>query len=105
MTGFGSMSFIMASLVGLLCLFCTSEAQSNQDCCLSYMRTELPRRAINGYTEQLSNEICDIGAIFPHKEWVESMCKSRRQLGEEASSLAEQKAQEDVNVRQFLKWN
>ncbi|EMP40321.1 WD repeat-containing protein 69 [Chelonia mydas] len=41
-------------------------AQSNQDCCLSYMRTELPRRAINGYTEQLSNEICDIGAIIFH---------------------------------------
>ncbi|XP_065414038.1 C-C motif chemokine 20-like isoform X2 [Chrysemys picta bellii] len=41
-------------------------AQSNQDCCLSYMRTELPRRTINGYTEQLSNEVCDIGAIIFH---------------------------------------
>ncbi|XP_042709556.1 C-C motif chemokine 20-like isoform X1 [Chrysemys picta bellii] len=66
MTGFSSMTFILASLVGLLCLFCTSEAQSNQDCCLSYMRTELPRRTINGYTEQLSNEVCDIGAIIFH---------------------------------------
>ncbi|XP_044887328.1 C-C motif chemokine 20-like [Mauremys mutica] len=66
MTGFSSTSFILASLVGLLCLFCTSEAQSNQDCCLNYMRTELPRRAINGYTEQLSNEVCDIGAIIFH---------------------------------------
>ncbi|KAG6932226.1 C-C motif chemokine 20-like [Chelydra serpentina] len=41
-------------------------AQSNQDCCLSYMRTELPRRTISGYTEQLSNEVCDIGAIIFH---------------------------------------
>uniref|UniRef100_A0A8C8RC33 C-C motif chemokine n=1 Tax=Pelusios castaneus TaxID=367368 RepID=A0A8C8RC33_9SAUR len=66
MTGFGSRSFILAALIGLLYLFCTSEAQSNQDCCLSYMRAELPRWAISGYTEQLSNEVCDIGAIVFH---------------------------------------
>ncbi|XP_006119971.2 C-C motif chemokine 20-like [Pelodiscus sinensis] len=66
MTSFNRMSFILASLLGLLCLFCTSEAQSNQDCCLSYMRSELPRRVITGYMEQLSNEVCDISAIIFH---------------------------------------
>ncbi|XP_067398604.1 C-C motif chemokine 20-like [Emydura macquarii macquarii] len=66
MTGFLSKSFILASFLGLFYLFCTSEAQSNQDCCLSYMRIELPRRVINGYTEQLSNEVCDISAIIFH---------------------------------------
>ncbi|NXA40359.1 CCL20 protein, partial [Eudromia elegans] len=41
-------------------------AQSNQDCCLSYSKVHLPRRAIMGYTEQLSSEVCDINAIIFH---------------------------------------
>ncbi|KAH0624029.1 hypothetical protein JD844_007320, partial [Phrynosoma platyrhinos] len=39
-------------------------AQSNQDCCLSYTKKPLPRRAIIGFSEQLSSEVCDINAII-----------------------------------------
>ncbi|XP_061492844.1 C-C motif chemokine 20 isoform X2 [Rhineura floridana] len=41
-------------------------AQSNQDCCLSYTKKPLPRRAIIGFTEQLSSEVCDINAVVFH---------------------------------------
>ncbi|XP_053160795.1 C-C motif chemokine 20 isoform X2 [Hemicordylus capensis] len=41
-------------------------AQSNQDCCLSYTKTRLPRTAITGFTEQRSSEVCDISAIIFH---------------------------------------
>ncbi|XP_006258389.2 C-C motif chemokine 20 [Alligator mississippiensis] len=84
MTGFTSKSLVLASLMGLLLLYLCgiSEAQSNQDCCLSYTKVPLPRRAIRGYSEQLSNEVCDINAIIfhtrsgkkacadPHAHWV-----------------------------------
>ncbi|NXX40709.1 CCL20 protein, partial [Tricholaema leucomelas] len=63
-----SKSLVLVSLLGLLVvLLCgTSEAQSNQDCCLSYTNTRLPRWALKGYTEQLSGEVCDIHAIIFH---------------------------------------
>ncbi|KGL72607.1 C-C motif chemokine 20, partial [Tinamus guttatus] len=59
----------LASLLGLLLLLllcAPSQAQSNQDCCLSYSKVRLPQRAIMGYTEQLSSEVCDINAIIFH---------------------------------------
>ncbi|NXF33901.1 CCL20 protein, partial [Nyctibius bracteatus] len=63
-----SKSLVLASLLGLLVLLLcsTSEAQSNQDCCLSYTKVRLPRWALKGYTEQLSSEVCDIHAIIFH---------------------------------------
>ncbi|KAM4659689.1 LOW QUALITY PROTEIN: C-C motif chemokine 20 [Amazona ochrocephala] len=68
MAGFSSKSLVLASVLGLLALFLcgTSEAQSNQDCCLSYTKVRLPRWALKGYTEQLSSEVCDIHAIIFH---------------------------------------
>ncbi|KFP82307.1 C-C motif chemokine 20, partial [Apaloderma vittatum] len=59
---------LLVSLVGLLVLvLCgTGEAQSNQDCCLSYTKVRLPRWALKGYSEQLSSEVCDIHAIIFH---------------------------------------
>ncbi|CAM9317887.1 unnamed protein product [Bubo scandiacus] len=68
MAGFSSKSLVLVSLLGLLeLLLCgTSEAQSNQDCCLSYTKVRLPRWALKGYTEQLSSEVCDIHAIIFH---------------------------------------
>ncbi|XP_062439102.1 C-C motif chemokine 20 [Rhea pennata] len=68
MAGFQSKSLALASLLGLLVLsLCApSQAQSNQDCCLSYSKGRLPRWAIKGYTEQLSSEVCDISAIIFH---------------------------------------
>ncbi|XP_046754258.1 C-C motif chemokine 20 isoform X1 [Gallus gallus] len=42
------------------------QAQSNQDCCLSYSKVRLPRKVIKGFTEQLSGEVCDIDAIIFH---------------------------------------
>ncbi|KFV81753.1 C-C motif chemokine 20, partial [Struthio camelus australis] len=61
-------SLVLASLLALLVLllFGASQAQSNQDCCLSYSKGRLPRWAIKGYTEQLSSEVCDISAIIFH---------------------------------------
>ncbi|KFO99835.1 C-C motif chemokine 20, partial [Calypte anna] len=60
-------SLVLVSLLGLLALLlCSSDAQTNQDCCLSYTKVRLPRWAILGYTEQLSSEVCDIHAIIFH---------------------------------------
>ncbi|KFO54572.1 C-C motif chemokine 20, partial [Corvus brachyrhynchos] len=63
-----SKSMVLVFLLGLLVLLLcgTSEAQSNQDCCLSYTKVRLPRWALKGYTEQLSSEVCDIPAIIFH---------------------------------------
>ncbi|NXA96505.1 CCL20 protein, partial [Melanocharis versteri] len=63
-----SKSRVLVTLLGLLVLLLcgTSEAQSNQDCCLSYTKAHLPPRALKGYTEQLSSEVCDIPAIIFH---------------------------------------
>ncbi|XP_057222887.1 C-C motif chemokine 20 [Malurus melanocephalus] len=68
MTGCSSKSMVLLSLLGLLVLLLcgTSQAQSNQDCCLSYTKVRLPRWALKGYTEQLSSEVCDIPAIIFH---------------------------------------
>ncbi|KAM6127461.1 LOW QUALITY PROTEIN: C-C motif chemokine 20 [Phoenicopterus ruber ruber] len=68
MAGFSSKSLVLVSLLGLLALLLcgTSEAQSNQDCCLSYTKVRLPRWALKGYTEQRSSEVCDIHAIIFH---------------------------------------
>ncbi|XP_009999931.1 PREDICTED: C-C motif chemokine 20 [Chaetura pelagica] len=68
MAGLRNKSLVLASLLGLLALLLcgSSEAQSNQDCCLSYTRVRLPRWALKGYTEQLSTEVCDIHAIIFH---------------------------------------
>ncbi|XP_074860435.1 C-C motif chemokine 20-like [Carettochelys insculpta] len=68
MTNFISRSLVLASLMGLLLLYLSgiSEAQTNQDCCLSYSTVRLPRWVIKGYTEQLSTEVCDINAIIFH---------------------------------------
>ncbi|KAJ6669346.1 hypothetical protein lerEdw1_008155 [Lerista edwardsae] len=61
-------TFTIALLMGLWLLLGTSEAQSNQDCCLSYNKIprHLPRRAIKGFIEQSSSEVCDIDAIIFH---------------------------------------
>ncbi|NXO12701.1 CCL20 protein, partial [Oriolus oriolus] len=63
-----SKSMVLVSLLGLLALLLcsTAEAQSNQDCCLSYTKVRLPRQVLKGYTEQLSSEVCDIPAIIFH---------------------------------------
>ncbi|XP_010121783.1 PREDICTED: C-C motif chemokine 20 [Chlamydotis macqueenii] len=68
MAGFSGKSLVLVSLLGLLVLLlcCSSKAQSNQDCCLSYTKARLPRWALKGYTEQLSTEVCDIDAIIFH---------------------------------------
>ncbi|NXD00612.1 CCL20 protein, partial [Certhia brachydactyla] len=65
-----SKSMILVSLLGLLALLLwgTSEAQNNQDCCLSYTKVRLPRKVLKGYTEQLSSEVCDIPAIIFHTD-------------------------------------
>ncbi|XP_025942832.1 C-C motif chemokine 20 isoform X1 [Apteryx rowi] len=70
MAGFNCKSLVLASLLGLLVLLLSgpSQAQSNQDCCLSYSKGRLPRWAIKGYTEQLSSEVCDISAIIFHTQ-------------------------------------
>ncbi|NXL88916.1 CCL20 protein, partial [Alectura lathami] len=69
-------SLVLASLLGiLLLLLCgTSQAQSNQDCCLSYTKARLPRWVIKGFTEQLSGEVCDIDAIIFHTTGGRSAC-------------------------------
>ncbi|RLV99159.1 hypothetical protein DV515_00010073 [Chloebia gouldiae] len=63
-----SKSMALLSLLGLLALLLwgTSAALSNQDCCLSYTKARLPRKALKGYTEQLPSDVCDIPAIIFH---------------------------------------
>ncbi|XP_007663080.1 C-C motif chemokine 20 [Ornithorhynchus anatinus] len=52
-------------LVLSLYLFRASEA-SDFDCCLRYTERHYGSRIIKGYTEQFSNEVCDIDAIIFH---------------------------------------
>ncbi|NXC19011.1 CCL20 protein, partial [Corythaeola cristata] len=61
-----SKSLVLVCLLGLLALLLcgTTEAQSNQDCCLSFFLVRLPRWALKGYIFFLSSEVCDIHAII-----------------------------------------
>ncbi|XP_062987561.1 C-C motif chemokine 20 [Elgaria multicarinata webbii] len=66
MTSFSKKNAAFAILIGLLLLLGTSEAQSNQDCCLSYNKKPLRRSTVVGFTEQFSSEVCDINAVIFH---------------------------------------
>ncbi|XP_042315679.1 C-C motif chemokine 20 [Sceloporus undulatus] len=82
MVGFSQTNAALSLLMGLFLLLGITEAQSNQDCCLSYTKKPLPRRAIIGFSEQLSSEVCDINAVIfltrngmracanPKEQWV-----------------------------------
>ncbi|XP_044288928.1 C-C motif chemokine 20 [Varanus komodoensis] len=86
-----------AVLMCLQLLLGATEAQNNQDCCLSYTKVPLPRRTITGFTEQLSSEVCDINAIIfytrkglracanPKDRWVK---KQLHWLGEKLKKLS-----------------
>uniref|UniRef100_A0ACB8FAH8 Uncharacterized protein n=2 Tax=Sphaerodactylus townsendi TaxID=933632 RepID=A0ACB8FAH8_9SAUR len=60
------MNMALGILLGLFLFLDTGEAQSNQDCCLSYTKKPFPLRFITGFTKQLSSEVCDINAIIFH---------------------------------------
>uniref|UniRef100_A0A8D0BIJ0 C-C motif chemokine n=1 Tax=Salvator merianae TaxID=96440 RepID=A0A8D0BIJ0_SALMN len=66
MTAFNmkNLSFVILMSLLLLLLLDRSEGQSNQDCCLSYSKKPLPRKAIKGFTEQFSSEVCELDAII-----------------------------------------
>uniref|UniRef100_A0A8D0GD26 C-C motif chemokine n=1 Tax=Sphenodon punctatus TaxID=8508 RepID=A0A8D0GD26_SPHPU len=80
MTSFMCKNLVLATLIGLLMLYLsgTCEAQSNQDCCLSYRRRKLPLHVIKGYTEQLSSEFCDINAIIFHTKRGMKVCVNQK---------------------------
>ncbi|XP_040306294.1 C-C motif chemokine 20 isoform X1 [Herpailurus yagouaroundi] len=77
-------NLLVAALMSVLLLhLCSkSEAASSFDCCLRYTERILHPRFIVGFTQQLSNEACDINAIIfytkkkfavcadPKKNWV-----------------------------------
>ncbi|XP_007082985.1 C-C motif chemokine 20 isoform X1 [Panthera tigris] len=77
-------NLLLAALMSVLLLhLCSkSEAASSFDCCLRYTERILHPRFIVGFTQQLSNEACDINAIIfytkkkfavcadPKKNWV-----------------------------------
>ncbi|XP_077617430.1 C-C motif chemokine 20 isoform X1 [Crocuta crocuta] len=79
-----SKNLLLAALMSVLLLhLCSkSEAASSFDCCLRYTDHVLHPRFIVGFTQQLSNEACDINAIIfytrkrlavcadPKKNWV-----------------------------------
>ncbi|XP_043429392.1 C-C motif chemokine 20 isoform X1 [Prionailurus bengalensis] len=77
-------NLLLAALMSVLLLhLCSkSEAASSFDCCLRYTERIVHPRFIVGFTQQLSNEACDINAIIfytkkkfavcadPKKNWV-----------------------------------
>ncbi|XP_014924706.2 C-C motif chemokine 20 isoform X1 [Acinonyx jubatus] len=77
-------NLLLAAVMSVLLLhLCSkSEAASSFDCCLRYTERILHPRFIVGFTQQLSNEACDINAIIfytkkkfavcadPKKNWV-----------------------------------
>ncbi|XP_049479645.1 C-C motif chemokine 20 isoform X1 [Panthera uncia] len=77
-------NLLLAALMSVLLLhLCSkSEAASSFDCCLRYTERILHPRFIVGFTQQLSNDACDINAIIfytkkkfavcadPKKNWV-----------------------------------
>ncbi|XP_054839822.1 C-C motif chemokine 20 [Eublepharis macularius] len=66
LTGLNKMNLTLGVLLGLLLFLGAGEAQSNQDCCLSYTKEPLPLKIITGFTIQFSSEVCDINAIIFH---------------------------------------
>nr|XP_056706303.1 C-C motif chemokine 20 [Euleptes europaea] len=66
LTGLNKMNIALGVFLCLFLFLDTGEAQSNEDCCLSYMKKPLPLRNIIGFTRQLSSEVCDINAIIFH---------------------------------------
>ncbi|XP_028586982.2 C-C motif chemokine 20 [Podarcis muralis] len=79
MTGFNMKNVPLAVLVGLLLLLGMCEAQSNQDCCLTYTKRPIPHRIIKGFTEQLSSEVCDINAVIFHTKGGLKACANPRE--------------------------
>ncbi|XP_029788764.1 C-C motif chemokine 20 isoform X1 [Suricata suricatta] len=58
-------NFLLTALMStLLLVLCSkSEAASSFDCCLRYTEHVLHPKFIVGFTQQLSNEACDIDAV------------------------------------------
>nr|XP_028586982.1 C-C motif chemokine 20 [Podarcis muralis] len=79
MIGFNMKNVPLAVLVGLLLLLGMCEAQSNQDCCLTYTKRPIPHRIIKGFTEQLSSEVCDINAVIFHTKGGLKACANPRE--------------------------
>ncbi|XP_077617432.1 C-C motif chemokine 20 isoform X2 [Crocuta crocuta] len=78
-----SKNLLLAALMSVLLLhLCSKSEASSFDCCLRYTDHVLHPRFIVGFTQQLSNEACDINAIIfytrkrlavcadPKKNWV-----------------------------------
>uniref|UniRef100_F8WHA7 C-C motif chemokine n=1 Tax=Mus musculus TaxID=10090 RepID=F8WHA7_MOUSE len=63
----------------LLAHLCSQAEASNYDCCLSYIQTPLPSRAIVGFTRQMADEACDINAIIFHTKKRKSVCADPKQ--------------------------
>ncbi|XP_040306295.1 C-C motif chemokine 20 isoform X2 [Herpailurus yagouaroundi] len=76
-------NLLVAALMSVLLLhLCSKSEASSFDCCLRYTERILHPRFIVGFTQQLSNEACDINAIIfytkkkfavcadPKKNWV-----------------------------------
>ncbi|XP_066137085.1 C-C motif chemokine 20 isoform X1 [Saccopteryx bilineata] len=63
-----SKSLLLAAMMSVLLLrLCSeSEAASSFDCCLGYTDKSIPIRFLMGFTQQLSDEACDINAVIFH---------------------------------------
>ncbi|GAB5576057.1 C-C motif chemokine 20 isoform X1 [Prionailurus iriomotensis] len=94
-------NLLLAALMSVLLLhLCSkSEAASSFDCCLRYTERIVHPRFIVGFTQQLSNEACDINAIMLlHKEKIRCVRRSKEELGETGCAYPQPKSQEDVKT-------
>ncbi|KAM7104193.1 C-C motif chemokine 20 isoform 2-T2 [Molossus nigricans] len=74
MTGSHKRLLLAACMSVLLLLLCSQSDASTFDCCLRYTQNAIPPRAIKGFTQQLSNEACDIDAVIFHTKRGFAVC-------------------------------
>ncbi|XP_066137086.1 C-C motif chemokine 20 isoform X2 [Saccopteryx bilineata] len=62
-----SKSLLLAAMMSVLLLrLCSESEASSFDCCLGYTDKSIPIRFLMGFTQQLSDEACDINAVIFH---------------------------------------
>ncbi|XP_032210580.1 C-C motif chemokine 20 isoform X1 [Mustela erminea] len=77
-----SKNLLLATLMSVLLLhLCSkSEAASNFDCCLRYTEHILHPKYIVGFTQQLSNEACDINAVIFYTKKKLAVCADPKKI-------------------------
>ncbi|XP_032210581.1 C-C motif chemokine 20 isoform X2 [Mustela erminea] len=76
-----SKNLLLATLMSVLLLhLCSKSEASNFDCCLRYTEHILHPKYIVGFTQQLSNEACDINAVIFYTKKKLAVCADPKKI-------------------------